>query len=761
MKPGVARHSTREASTAITGTPIRAGRLADGRVCHDPSPDRWQVVPLARSIGDHAAAWDELNRRDFDAHPTLNSSYVNALLQHFGDGSEHLCSLDTATGRAAMALLRPSGLGRWSTFLPSAAVRSPVLVRDFAHIRLLLQQLPIEVAALEICCPEPLHTHLNAVPEAVFERLRPSAALRIDLAGTFADYWADRPRDLIERVARSERRVDSDRLQPRHVCTVDPGEMPQAVARCLDLAFAYSTEACEPGSSSDAHRSASLFYVQVMQEKACCGAASVRELWIGDRLAASCLLAVHGSMLVALKLIHDPDFEEIEATNLLLRHIVQESFESRPAPAFEFRDDPTTSLRGWATSAHPVGHWTLYRNSAVNATFMLARIAGSVLLAPVRLNTSPVAALSVDVYRHPNEMAADVQALFDDAERANVEAGLEWYRTLVDSVYPNEAGIRFFVLRKRGQPVAVIPMLFGARGRTRTATALANFYTAHYSPVIKPGLRPEELLPLIAAIRDANGRSATLTFSPMDPRSEAFALLWSTLRLSGLVPFRYFCFGNWYLSRANAGWSDYLASRSSGLRNTIKRVGKKFTADGGELELVLGPERLAEGITAFQEVYAASWKQAEPYPEFVPNLIRACARRGWLRLGIARMNGQPIAAQLWIVAHGRADIYKVAYDERFKPLSPGTVLTAYLMQHVIERDRVMEVDYLIGDDHYKETWMSDRRERWGVIAYNVKTASGLGGCLLELSGRVAKPLTTRIRALLSAWRARSRSEARP
>ena len=745
----------------MAGTPILVSRSAAGRVGHHPPPDRWQVVRLARSLGDHAAAWDELNDRIFNAHPTLESSYVNALLQHFGDGSEHLCSLNTASGPVALALLRPSRLGRWTTFVPSAALRSPLLVVDPGHIGLLRRHLPIHVTALDIWCLDPLHTNLNTVPEALFEQLHPSAALRIDLAGTFADYWVARPRELIERLARSERRVDSDRLRPRHVRTVDPDDMPRAVARCLDLAFANSRGTSEPGSSSDARRAASRFYVQVMQEKARRGAASVRELWIGDRLAASCLLAVSGSVLVALKLVHEPHFEELEATNLLLRHIVEESFESRPAPAIEFCDGPTENLRSWATSQHLFGHWTLYRNSAVSAAFMLARIAGTVLSTPVRSDTGSVADLSVDVYRHPNEVPTDVQALFDDAERANVESGVEWYRTLVDSVYPNEAGVRFFVLRKRGQPVAVLPILIGSRGRIHRVTALANFYTAHYSPVIKPGICPEDLLPLVAAIRDANGRSATLTFSPMDPRSEPFAVLWSTLRLSGLVPFRFFCFGNWYLSRANAGWSDYLASRGSGLRNTIKRVGKKFTADGGELELVLGPERLAEGITAFQEVYAASWKQAEPYPEFVPNLIRACARRGWLRLGVARLNGQPIAAQLWIVAHGRADIYKVAYDERFKLYSPGTVLTAYLMQHVIERDHVTEVDYLIGDDHYKETWMSDRRERWGVIAYNVRTPAGLSGFLLELAGRVAKPLTTRMRALLSSWRTRSRSEVRP
>ena len=84
-----------------------------------------------------------------------------------------------------------------------------------------------------------------------------------------------------------------------------------------------------------------------------------------------------------------------------------------------------------------------------------------------------------------------------------------------------------------------------------------------------------------------------------------------------------------------------------------------------------------------------------------------------------------IAAQLWIVSQGRAAIYKVAYDEQYKNLSPGTVLTAQLMQHVMDIDGVAEVDYLIGEDPYKRKWMTHHRERIGLVAFDCRTASGL------------------------------------
>ena len=150
-------------------------------------------------------------------------------------------------------------------------------------------------------------------------------------------------------------------------------------------------------------------------------------------------------------------------------------------------------------------------------------------------------------------------------------------------------------------------------------------------------------------------------------------------------------------------------------------------------------------IDSYQEVYEASWKTHEPYADFVPSLIRRLADIGMLRLGIARLQGKPIAAQLWIVGEGKASIYKVAYHEEFSAYSPGTVLTSYLMQYVVEQDQVNEVDFLIGDDEYKRIWMSDRRERWGVVAYNPRTFIGLALLAKEILGRLFKSPMSKIK----------------
>ena len=364
-------------------------------------------------------------------------------------------------------------------------------------------------------------------------------------------------------------------------------------------------------------------------------------------------------------------------------------------------------------------------------------------------------ATSVDVYTHPDKLPPDVQRLFADAESSSVELGVAWFRNFVDTVKLPRSSPKFYVLNLNGVPVAALPVFAKSTlvpGHSRV-DSLTHYYTALYAPVLAPGVAGPELAPLFERIISDHSPMGEMRFAPMDPLSDGYAAMLQALRLAGMLPFRFFSFGNWYL-KVPGSWTNYLAHRHGQLRNTIKRMEKKLAQESGTIEVITGVEGLQRGLAAYQQVYSASWKNEEPFPEFVPGLIATAAAQGWLRLGVVWLGGRPIAAQLWMVSNGKAEIYKLAYDEAFKAYSPGSVLTAHLMQHVFEKDHVQEVDYLIGDDPYKKSWMSDRRERWGIVAYNPRTLTGLWGACREASGRAVKPW-------VSAWRARFAKSPKP
>lgn len=317
----------------------------------------------------------------------------------------------------------------------------------------------------------------------------------------------------------------------------------------------------------------------------------------------------------------------------------------------------------------------------------------------------------------------------------------DWFAMLVQYGLPTPATSEIWIAETQSgcADLAILPMRARPDGTGRMS--LTSYYSACYQPWVAPGNHSGLTSLLNHWLRDE--RDTRLDFRPMDPSSPAYLALQQGLRSLHTPCFAYFCHGNWYLPIGEASFRDYLAQRPGRLRQTLARKQKQFRRAGGRLELITGDRiscsRLEQAITAYQAIYAASWKDPEPYPEFMPALIRLCAQRGWLRLGLAWLGEHPIAAQVWIIHNNKASIYKLAYDQDYKLFSPGTLLTAYLMEQAIDKDQVNEVDYLIGDEPYKADWMTHRRERWGLLACNPRTLDGLRGLLRHSAAALIKP----------------------
>lgn len=364
-------------------------------------------------------------------------------------------------------------------------------------------------------------------------------------------------------------------------------------------------------------------------------------------------------------------------------------------------------------------------------------------LADTRAPTAPSAAVSaqrglhVSRYDDWSALPAPVVALLKHAEADHVQFGLDWLRAMQSHVFGHRERCVLHVLWRHDQAIAALPVLARKQALGHSLRNVGNYYTCVFSPALADTTSADDLAPLLMDLRQAYQPLGSLQLAPLADELRSVRVFNAGLQLAGWKLYPYFCHGNWYLRDARS-YADYLRTLTSKMRSNIKRMTQKLLGDGGQIVIYTEAADADAAVEAYQQVYAASWKQPEPYPDFIPNLIRLCAQRGWMRLGVVTLNGSPIAAQLWMVAHGRADIYKVAYDERYKPYTPGTVLTAALMQHVLDIDRVREVDYLMGDDEYKRYWMPSRRERHGLIAFNPRTLHGLLGHWQELARRRVK-----------------------
>ncbi len=262
--------------------------------------------------------------------------------------------------------------------------------------------------------------------------------------------------------------------------------------------------------------------------------------------------------------------------------------------------------------------------------------------------------------------------------------------------------------------------------------SLSNYYSSLYGPLVWGTRKADETdaalwHALALHLRQHTAQWPTIVLSPLDEQTQCYQGLLQALRHAGYQVDTYFCFGNWYLCVDGRSFATYVQKLPSSLRNSIHCGQRRMTRQGswGIHIQTQNDERLESTIDAFVQVYAQSWKTPEPHPQFIPQLARTAAAQGWLRLGVLELEGQAIAAQLWLVKDGKASIYKLAYVEGFERYSAGSVLTHALMQHVIDVDHVQEVDYLTGDEAYKRDWMSHRRERRGIVAFDFRTLRGL------------------------------------
>ncbi|MDQ1830153.1 GNAT family N-acetyltransferase [Massilia scottii] len=693
----------------------------------------WTSVPLQRSLGAHGAAWDQLNRRLFGDHPLLTTLFIDGLLQHFGDGGEHLCVYQRDGVTEAMCVLKRRNPLVWASFLPPQAQIAATLVADGALLPSLLASLPGMAIQLDLLCNDPA---VGAVLSGAAPRrhlLNHALTMKIDLAGSFAGYWSSRSKQLQSNIKKRDKRLFENGIEQRRVHIGEAGDIVAAVDRyaALEGAGWKGRNGTAVGSTPAQHQ----FYRDLMQRAALDGHAFVSELWFGDTLAASRLILRRNGVYVILKTSYDESFADYSPGRLLLRDVIEQAFAADPGGAIEFYTDADQNQLEWATAQRWIQHRTLYRWNVAEAL--------TVSLRAWRSNPQSPDGLLVEAFDHPDALPADVQTFMTKAEKHNVACGLAWYRNLVETVYPKNPGLRFYVLRHGQQLMAVLPLRAEKAGGSWQLNSLSNFYTSLYEPVLEPGLKSREMVAVLSAIQTEFPGLASLTLAPMDTASHSYQTLLGAMRIKGWIAFEYFTFGNWY-QPVSFDWPTYLAARSGPLQNTIRRMRKKFAGDGGTLEIVTNPKELPVAIAAYEKVYAASWKKPEPFPAFTPGLMQAYAAKGFLRLGLAWLGGEPVAAQLWIVSHGRAEIYKLAYDERFKGYSPGTLITAMLMEHAIDKDKVNEVDYLSGDDAYKKTWMSHRRERWGLVAYNPTSLRGLTGLAREAAGRAARGVAGRL-----------------
>jgi Acetyltransferase (GNAT) domain len=358
------------------------------------------------------------------------------------------------------------------------------------------------------------------------------------------------------------------------------------------------------------------------------------------------------------------------------------------------------------------------------------------------------AEVAVESFDHLELLAPDALSLLDSA--GDLFAGRAWWETVVAHALPDEMRAAFMVCRSASRVLAITPMVYpgsvhprgghsaGERsGRRGGYASLTTPYTCRYTPLLAPDLD--------AAAQTAAMRALSRFCRPAGvTRLDAIPAEWPALpalalgaRQAGLRALRFDHFGNWFEDVSGLDWARYLATRPGALRETIRRRLRRAEAlPGARFHLLSSPGEMDTATQAFEEVYARSWKQPEPFPKFNAALMRAMAPLGALRFGLWSIGDTPVAVQIWVVNRGRATVLKLAHDDAFKAHSPGTVLTASMLRHLLDAEHVVELDFGRGDDDYKKTWVGQRRQRIGMLLIDPLQVAGAAAWMQHTAGRL-------------------------
>ena len=278
---------------------------------------------------------------------------------------------------------------------------------------------------------------------------------------------------------------------------------------------------------------------------------------------------------------------------------------------------------------------------------------------------------------------------------------LDWLMLMAEMGLPGADCL--IAVAREGDAVAALPLCRTSEG----FAPLGSWYSFFVRLLCNDPTRAPALL---AALTRSLAPAGAARLAPL-PEADAEALA-AAFRASGWIGTIEPRDTNHILELAGRDFDAYWAARPGALRETVRRKGAR-----GLVSVRIETAFSDADWDAYETIYANSWKPEEGNPAFLRAFAKAESAAGALRMGLAEIDGQPVAAQFWTVEGGTAWIHKLAHDEASRQHSPGTLLSAALFRHVIDVDKVHTVDFGNGDNPYKRDWMETSRPRYALAFY--------------------------------------------
>ena len=353
---------------------------------------------------------------------------------------------------------------------------------------------------------------------------------------------------------------------------------------------------------------------------------------------------------------------------------------------------------------------------------------------------SPIA---VEVYSSFDALPPSLTQFLAAAGERSFFRGIPWFRTMLATAGPRTDSPRIYAALCGGRPAAVLVARERKNaGRLKRHMLLGpsrGLYVTLYAPIIDAELGPAGLAAIARAIARARPRFDVLRFDGLDRHAPEFAAFAAALRRAGLLRQVFANFYNCYGAIDGETVARYLERLPPEQRELIETKVRALAQSGrGRFEMIEGGATLKAALIDYALVDVQGPSDPEPYPDCAAEVFRIAAEAGGLRLGLYYIDGEPAAAQAWIVSGGQATIWRSHHAYKFFTLFAETALTYEMFGRVLAGGQVREIDYGAGHDEMIRDWFSRDRERVGVLVFNPRTAKGLMSAAWHIGGHAAK-----------------------
>lgn len=319
----------------------------------------WQIFS-ANEFESHRQAWDTLNARSGNT-PLLDSRFVLPLLTYFGTKRESLAVCTSNGEICCMTIIVKVRAGVWETFQPSQAPIGCWVQTDTLNATALGESLrkalPWNCLLLGITQQDP---SLASRPKkkARLNTIDYIETARVNVDGTFEEYWSKRGKNLRQNLRRQRNRLGREEVETKLELIQDPPSIHEAVEKYGILESAGWKS--ESDTAIHVDNAQGHFYSEMLKNFSETGQATIFQYFYDNEIAATDLCILGGGSIIILKTTYDESITTSSPAMLMREDAFNYIFSNRIAQQIEFYGKVMEWHTRWAEDIRTMYHINIY-----------------------------------------------------------------------------------------------------------------------------------------------------------------------------------------------------------------------------------------------------------------------------------------------------------------------------------------------------------------------------------------------------------------